>query len=157
MMDFIHKEITRRLGQLRFPFFGKVAREGSTLQVSGMTDEMLEDIQVIQQVGMASWLPKGSRVVLVPLMGGTNRVIVIASDSAPVMMTPNEGETCIWDQFDHHIVLGASGINIKGKTTIDGPVTTTDNLVVGTGATGSFTTPSGQVVTVADGIVISIE
>jgi hypothetical protein len=42
------------------------------------------------------------------------------------------------------IVLGAS------------VVSTTDNLAVGTGATGSFTTPTGQVVTVQDGIVTNI-
>ena len=35
-------------------------------------------------------------------------------------------------------------------------VSTSANLVVGTGATGSFTTPTGQIVTVRDGIIVNI-
>ena len=35
-------------------------------------------------------------------------------------------------------------------------VNTTGNLVAGTGASGSFTTPTGQTVTVQDGIIINI-
>lgn len=35
-------------------------------------------------------------------------------------------------------------------------VTVSDRLVVGTGASGSFTTPTGQIVTVQDGIIVNI-
>lgn len=39
---------------------------------------------------------------------------------------------------------------------IRGEVTTTDNVKVGTGASGQFTTPTGQTVTVQDGIITNI-
>lgn len=35
-------------------------------------------------------------------------------------------------------------------------VSTTENLVAGTGASGTFTTPTGQTVTVQDGIIVNI-
>ena len=41
-------------------------------------------------------------------------------------------------------------------TTITGNLTVTGNVVAGTGATGSFTTPTGQTVDVQDGIVTNI-
>jgi hypothetical protein len=44
----------------------------------------------------------------------------------------------------------------KGAVEIDGSAEISGNLSVGTGATGSFTTPTGQTVTVQDGIVTNI-
>lgn len=41
-------------------------------------------------------------------------------------------------------------------TTVVGELVTTENVVVGNGASGSFTTPTGQTVTVQDGIVTNI-
>jgi hypothetical protein len=54
-------------------------------------------------------------------------------------------------------VDGDMTTNVAGTDLHDAPsVNTTGNLVVGTGATGSFGTTTGQTVTVADGIIISI-
>ena len=39
---------------------------------------------------------------------------------------------------------------------VDSSLSTKGNVSVGTGATGSFTTPTGQVVTVVNGIVSNI-
>ena len=36
-------------------------------------------------------------------------------------------------------------------------VTTSGNLAVGTGASGVFTTPTGQTITVQDGIIVNID
>jgi hypothetical protein len=47
--------------------------------------------------------------------------------------------------------VAESGITLKAPT-----VSVSDNLVVGNGATGSFTTPTGQTVTVQDGIITNI-
>jgi phage baseplate assembly protein gpV len=60
-------------------------------------------------------------------------------------------------------VSGTPSIAITGEVTITGDVlvngnslTTSGNVVVGTGASGSFTTPTGNIVTVQDGIVTNI-
>lgn len=54
-------------------------------------------------------------------------------------------------------VTGDITITSGGTILFDAPsVNTSGNLVAGTGATGSFGTTTGQTVTVADGIIISI-
>lgn len=56
----------------------------------------------------------------------------------------------------NQINLVAPAIQLVGETSVDGSLTTTGNLTVGTGATGSFTTPMGNVVTVRSGIITNI-
>lgn len=57
-----------------------------------------------------------------------------------------------WLQF-----FGTGGAEITTPLlTIKAEVTTTDNVKVGTGASGQFTTPMGQTVTVQDGIITNI-
>jgi hypothetical protein len=62
-----------------------------------------------------------------------------------------------------YIRFSANGISIvtpelavTQSAVVDGSLTTTGNVSVGTGATGSFVSLSGQVVTVANGIIINI-
>jgi phage baseplate assembly protein gpV len=63
------------------------------------------------------------------------------------MSTPNDTPTI-------NIV---GDVNITGNLYVDGPsVSTTGNVVAGTGASGSFTTPTGNIVTVQDGIITNI-
>jgi len=72
------------------------------------------------------------------------------------------------DDPDAVVVYGPTGVILRDQgsvctltlrpsgVTIDGSLWVTGNVSVGTGATGSFTTPTGQVVTVQDGIVTNI-
>jgi len=46
-----------------------------------------------------------------------------------------------------------AGVQVVGDTPV---LTTTGNVSVGTGATGTFSTPTGQTVTVQDGIIVNI-
>ena len=62
-----------------------------------------------------------------------------------------------------YIRFSANGISIvtpelavTQSAVVDGSLTTTGNVSVGTGATGSFVSLSGQVVTVVNGIIINI-
>jgi hypothetical protein len=58
-----------------------------------------------------------------------------------------------------YIMAGPDGITIcdPSTVTIDAPATeTTGNLAAGNGVTGSFTTPTGQTVTIQNGIVTNI-
>lgn len=54
------------------------------------------------------------------------------------------------------VEINGSQIDISSSTKIDGNLINTGNVTVGVGATGSFTTPLGQIVTVADGIITNI-
>lgn len=62
-----------------------------------------------------------------------------------------------------YIRFSANGISIvtpelavTQSAVVDGSLTTTGNVSVGTGATGSFVSLGGQIVTVVDGIIINI-
>jgi hypothetical protein len=57
---------------------------------------------------------------------------------------------------DGTIRSNASAWDHTGDHNVDGSLSTTGNVSVGTGATGTFTTADGQTVLVQDGIVISI-
>ncbi|AZN69313.1 hypothetical protein DX910_14705 [Acinetobacter haemolyticus] len=121
-------KISRALAQVRQAFLGIVARAGIKAQVTGNDDEVLEEMEIIQQVGFSSWIPEGSRVVIIPLLGKSSRSIIVGSTEAPVMITVSEGETCIYDQFGHQVLLTASGVKIKGDTEIDGKLTVTNDI-----------------------------
>lgn len=54
------------------------------------------------------------------------------------------------------IEVNGSAIDISSTTSVDGNFINTGNVTVGVGATGSFTTPLGQIVTVTDGIITNI-
>jgi len=53
-------------------------------------------------------------------------------------------------------LTNAGAVRIEGETRIEGGLQVDGAVTVGVGASGSFTTPTGQVVIVQDGIVTSI-
>ena len=137
MMKAVNEAISQRLKQIRQAFMGIVTLGGQTIQVQGLNGELLSETSVIQHVGFASRLPKGCRVVVLPMMGKTNRAVVIASDKAAVSVVVEEGEICIYDQFGHKIWMKKDGIHHYGKTFfhddihVDGKATTTGDIESG--------------------------
>lgn len=115
MISSMQRQIARGMGQVRQTFLGVVARGGSKLlQLTGLAGEVLDETELVQQVGFSSYIPDGCRVVVVPLQGKTSRAIVIATDGAPIVIHVDEGETCIYDQFGHAIWLKEDGAHVKG-------------------------------------------
>jgi phage gp45-like len=115
MIGSMQRQIARGMGQVRQTFLGIVARGGSKLlQLTGFAGEVLDETELVQQVGFSSYIPDGCRVVVVPLQGKTSRSIVIATDGAPIVIHVGEGETCIYDQFGHAIWLKEDGAHVKG-------------------------------------------
>ena len=120
--------ISKSLSQIRQAFLGIVARAGAKAQIQGLADEVMDEMEIYQQVGFSSWIPEKSRVVILPLMGKSSRSIIIASTEAPIMISVEEGETCIYDQFGHQILLHKDGIKIKGDVEIVGDLKTTGQV-----------------------------
>jgi phage gp45-like len=54
------------------------------------------------------------------------------------------------------IITAPNGVEITGDVTITGNLTTSANVTGGTGASGSFTSPLGQTITVRDGVITNI-
>lgn len=57
---------------------------------------------------------------------------------------------------DGMTIKSPQGLTIDAETYLDGSLSVTGNVSVGTGASGTFTTPAGQTVTVQDGIITNI-
>ena len=120
--------ISKSLRQIRQAFLGIVARAGAKAQIQGLADEVMDEMEIYQQVGFSSWIPEKSRVVILPLMGKSSRSIIIASTEAPIMISVEEGETCIYDQFGHQVLLHENGIKMTGNVEIIGGLKVLENI-----------------------------
>jgi phage gp45-like len=69
--------------------------------VKGFTDETLQEIELIQQVGFNSHIPDSAKVIVIPLQGKTAKAVVVATTGGAVVVNVAEGETCVYDQFGH--------------------------------------------------------
>lgn len=119
MIKEMQEQVLKGLGQIRQSFLGLVSRAGSTtVQLKGFEAEVLDDVEVMQQVGFASWLPEGTKVILIPQQGKTAKSIVVATKGGKVVIDLAEGETCIYDQFGHSVWLKEDGTHVKGGNLI---------------------------------------
>ncbi|WP_336033407.1 phage baseplate assembly protein domain-containing protein [Acinetobacter bereziniae] len=119
MIEAVQSQIRKGLNQVRQLFLGIVARSGSkTLQLRGFADETLQEIELYQHVGFNSHIPNDAKVVVVPLQGKTSKSIVVATTGGAVVVNVAEGETCIYDQFGHQVLLHENGIKMVGDVEI---------------------------------------
>ena len=129
MIDAIQKQVNKGLGQIRQAFLGLVSRGGSSsVQLEGYTDEVLEDVEVIQHVGFASYIPEEVKVVLIPQQGKTSKAVIVATKGGAIVVDVATGETCIYDQFGHSVWLKEDGIHIKGDLFVDGNIESTQDI-----------------------------
>ena len=130
MMGAVARQVQKGLGQIRQTFLGLVARGGSKqLQLTGVADEVLQEVELIQQVGFSSYIPENSKVVIVPLQGKTARSIVVATTGGAVVVNVAEGEVCIYDQFGHSVWLKEDGTHIEGNLFVNGKVQATEDVL----------------------------
>ena len=119
MMKSVGSRINKAASQIRQTFLGLVARGGSkVLQLKGFSDETLQEVELIQQVGFSSYIPEGAKVVVLPLQGKTAKSVVVATTGGAVVVNVAKGETCIYDQFGHQVLLHETGIRMKGDVEI---------------------------------------
>ena len=130
MIEAVQRQIQKGLGQIRQSFLGIVARGGSKmLQFTGFADEVLDEVELFQQVGFSSFVPKDARVVVIPLQGKTSKSIVIATSGGAIVVDVKEGETCVYDQFGHSVWLKEDGTHIEGDLFVKGKVQATDDVI----------------------------
>jgi phage gp45-like len=156
---------------------GPIGQDGKALQLRDKTP-------VLQHYGFSSNPPPGSDAAIIALGGDANQVLVIATGNREFRIPMPSGGAVIHDNDGHFIkIIPGQGIHslgvllqdgdstINGETLVNGNMTvvapanvildapavsTTGNLAAGTGATGSFTTPTGDVVTVQAGVITNI-
>lgn len=143
--------------------------------------ETFDNIPRVSEYGFNSMPPADSDAVLI-FVGGNRRdgVIIGTGNQQFRMRSMKPGEVSISDNLGQSVYLTQQGIVIDGgglpvlvknapsvtidspmvhakhNVRIDGNVTVSGNASIGTGATGTFTTPMGDTVTVQDGIITNI-
>ena len=76
------------------------------MQVQGLADETLQDLEQLQQFGFTSHAPAGTDVVVIPLGGDTSHGIVVAAEHGSYRIKNlRPGEVAVYDQSGSSIVL----------------------------------------------------
>jgi phage baseplate assembly protein V len=131
--------------------------------------ETRDNTPVIQHFGLASTPPIGSDAVLVFFGGDRSQGLVVGTNNQGVRpVNQGAGETTVYNAHGMTIAIAATGITVNSggqpitltnapNITLNTPhVATTGNLTVATGATGTFSSATGDVITVQDGIITNI-
>jgi len=122
-------------------------------------------------------LTVGEQVVVLSVWGDVSQGVIVGAIPQDVQAAPSSGDVwgkrfkdgaiITYDPDRHSMVVsipeGAitietdSRVRFKGPSLVcDGSISAGENLSAGNGASGAFTTPTGQVVTVSNGIITEI-
>lgn len=138
------------------------------VQITMLEGELRDDVERFQNYGFTSRPHAGAEAAFACVAGSRDHVIVIAVDDRRYRLAIEEGEAALYDDLGQKVHLTRTGMVVDGgelpiliKSTagvrVDAPeLSTTGNVRVGTGASGSFTTPTGQTVTFNDGIITDV-
>lgn len=146
------------------------------VQADGMVGETFNGAEYFQHAGFRSKPVTGMQPIIIPLNGKSANGVVIACSNGTLFITDlAEGEVAIFNENDgvsnsmilrngqvaelttktfnitaQTVNLTAPTLNINGNTFMSG------NASISSGASGSFTTPTGDTVTVQNGIITNI-
>lgn len=112
-------KMARRVGQVardigdtvRAAFRGKVTLVVSSepvqrIQLSGLADEMLQDLEHLQEFGFTSHPPEGTEAVVIPLGGDTSHGVIVATEHGSFRIKNlKPGETAIYSNEGAKIVI----------------------------------------------------
>jgi phage gp45-like len=129
------------------------------LQVTGLDGVVQQTVELLLPPGYSARPAQGSDVTLHQVLGSADHVVALGGDMAGNVikdLAPGEFGLTNGTQM---IVVRSDYIQVVSptKVSLQTPLAEcTGNLTVGTGASGSFTTPTGLTVTVQDGIITNI-
>lgn len=112
-------KMARRVGQVardigdtvRAAFRGKVTLVVSSepvqrIQLSGLADEILQDLEHLQEFGFTSCPPEGTEAVVIPLGGDTSHGVIVATEHGSFRIKNlKPGETAIYSNEGAKIVI----------------------------------------------------
>ncbi|CWW57436.1 TPA: phage baseplate assembly protein V [Haemophilus influenzae] len=114
------------------------------VQASGLADETLQDVELMQQFGFTSVPPTNTQAVILPIGGQTTHGIVIATESGSFRVKNLQGgEVAVYDESGSSIVLKKGRlieidcdvlkINAATKVDISSPLVETDQVFTAQG------------------------
>lgn len=145
----IRQHTETALGAVRQAFRGKLnlvksADNIQKVQVSGLADETLQDVELMQQFGLTSVPPAGTQVVVLPMGGETTHSIVIATENGSFRVKNlQSGEVAVYDESGSSIILkkgrlieiDCDTLKITASTKVDihSPLVETDHVLTAQG------------------------
>ncbi len=114
------------------------------VQASGIADETLQDVELMQQFGFTSVPPANTQAVILPIGGQTTHGIVIATENGSLRVKNLQGgEVAVYDESGSSIVLKKGRlieidcdvlkINAATKVDISSPLVETDQVFTAQG------------------------
>ncbi|HHF4334773.1 phage baseplate assembly protein V [Haemophilus influenzae] len=114
------------------------------VQASGLADETLQDVELMQQFGFTSVPPANTQAVILPIGGQTTHGIVIATENGSFRVKNLQGgEVAVYDESGSSIVLKKGRlieidcdvlkINAATKVDISSPLVETDRVFTAQG------------------------
>ena len=114
------------------------------VQASGLADEILQDVELMQQFGFTSVPPANTQAVILPIGGQTTHGIVIATENGSFRVKNLQGgEVAVYDESGSSIVLkkgrlieiDCDVLKIKAATKVDisSPLVETDQVFTAQG------------------------
>lgn len=110
------QEVQKLLNNIRSPFRGILNSSDSNAgiqrhQVSGLSDETLQDVELYQQFGFTSNPPTGTNVIVIPLNGLTSHSVIIATENGNYRLAAlKAGEVALYSAHGSTIVLKEGNI-----------------------------------------------
>lgn len=145
----IRQQTETALGAVRQAFRGtlnlvKSADNIQKVQVSGLANETLQDVELMQQFGLTSVPPAGTQVVVLPMGGETTHSIVIATENGSFRVKNlQSGEVAVYDESGSSIILkkgrlieiDCDTLKITASTKVDihSPLVETDRVLTAQG------------------------
>ena len=145
----IQKKAQGAVDEIRQAFRGvlhlvKSADNIQKVQASGLADETLQDVELMQQFGFTSVPPANTQAVILPIGGQTTHGIVIATENGSFRVKNLQGgEVAVYDESGSSIVLkkgrlieiDCDVLKIKAATKVDisSPLVETDQVFTAQG------------------------
>lgn len=126
----LKKQMNHAAGNIRQAFRGVLTANNSgsptqLSQISGLADENISELELMQHFGFTSNPPSDTDVVVLPLGGKTSHGVIIATENGNyrIKSLPS-GATAVYDRSGTKIVLNNDGtIDVfAGKTTYHGDI-----------------------------------
>ncbi|OOF46948.1 baseplate assembly protein [Rodentibacter trehalosifermentans] len=114
------------------------------VQVSGLADETLQDVELMQHFGFTSVPPANTQAVILPMGGQTSHGIVIATENGAFRVKSLQGgEVAVYDESGSSIILKKGRlieidcdvlkIKATSKVDISSPLVETDQVFTAQG------------------------
>lgn len=141
MTEAIRRAIQQALSGLRLPFDAFVKSSSASLLYilkQGLSRNDRADIEALQHYGLVSRLPEGTRVIVVPRMGATEKLVIV-SEAHQTALSLSEGDVALERSTGEHVWLKGGAIEVKaagGTVTVECATATVNATAVNLGGAG---------------------